>query len=582
MESRPPSSSEMNTGATTGDDKGDDSGDWKLGFPWKLHKILQDAEDEGFDDIIRWTPNGKAFVVVDKDRFSEEIMPRYFRSNKFKTFQRSSNMWGFQTAVRHYPYQGLERGDCHHELFLKGRLDLCHGMARIKSLREEAEIQRRNMERAKKEQANGGMNTKRHGVDMSSSVPPSHSFGMPSSTTGVSTDQTNAVQALTAALLNNPAALQQNPQQAATTGVNPVVTLLPRLLQQQQQQQQEHQVQQAMAMNVGARNNSGGNQQGVPSFASLLTILQAQQQSSAMQQQWKTPPQQAEPPKNDIFLQQVLQSLQGRGDASKGLGNLAAMLQLLLSVQQNQNSATANAQQQQLIQALQAQLNLPSTNGGGGAATPQSLMQYISNGQLQAGPAIGFQGMQQAQETPIQASIVSGDPGSRLDLLRQALGGQSHSQTKPAPSSPTSGCPDLNMISKVLQAQAMINASKGGSGNASIEDIAQFLSTQQVQGSSAPKGEGKEVSDVSDLSSDDSCNPDALAQALDGKTDGADGKNSASSSLAVKAISTGSDTNSSSQNTSLDNINNLEAARGLQRLLKSEQAKALLSNLRNR
>ena len=137
------------------------------------------------------------------------------------------------------------------------------------------------------------------------------------------------------------------------------------------------------------------------------------------------------------------------------------------------------------------------------------------------------------------------------------------------------------MISKVLQAQALINASKGGSGNASIEDIAQFLSVQD-QVSSAPKGAGKEVSDVSDLSSDDSCNPGVLAQGINGKKDGADGKKSASSSSTVKALSSGSDTKSSSQNSCSDNNNNLEAARGLQRLLDSEQAQSLLSGLWNR
>jgi len=35
-------------------------------FPFKLHKILEEAERNGFDNAISWLPSGKAFKVHDR------------------------------------------------------------------------------------------------------------------------------------------------------------------------------------------------------------------------------------------------------------------------------------------------------------------------------------------------------------------------------------------------------------------------------------------------------------------------------------------------------------------------------------
>ena len=34
----------------------------KLPFPWKLHKLLWDAEQEGKEDIVSWLPGGQSSV----------------------------------------------------------------------------------------------------------------------------------------------------------------------------------------------------------------------------------------------------------------------------------------------------------------------------------------------------------------------------------------------------------------------------------------------------------------------------------------------------------------------------------------
>jgi hypothetical protein len=97
----------------------------KLQFPWKLACMLIDVEKKGDDSIVSWLPHGKAFKVHDKQRFVAEIMPQYFFSNKYKSFQRNLNLWNFE-CVR----QGTNKGSCFHPLFLRDLPQLCHRMMR--------------------------------------------------------------------------------------------------------------------------------------------------------------------------------------------------------------------------------------------------------------------------------------------------------------------------------------------------------------------------------------------------------------------------------------------------------------------
>ena len=98
-----------------------------LQFPWKLHSLLDHAEEEGKQSIVSWLPHGRAFRIHDRKSFSEELMPTYFSSNKFKTFQRSLNLWGFQSVGK-----GPERGARFHKCFVRGQPNLCLMMTRTK------------------------------------------------------------------------------------------------------------------------------------------------------------------------------------------------------------------------------------------------------------------------------------------------------------------------------------------------------------------------------------------------------------------------------------------------------------------
>ena len=63
------------------------------------------------------------FKVHIKELFCQEIMPGYFASQKYKTFQRSLNLWGFESVAK-----GPDRGACYHQYFVKGHPELCHNM----------------------------------------------------------------------------------------------------------------------------------------------------------------------------------------------------------------------------------------------------------------------------------------------------------------------------------------------------------------------------------------------------------------------------------------------------------------------
>ena len=53
-------------------------------------KLLQ--EDANHPKIISWSDSGKAFKIFDVPEFSLSVLPRYFRTKKFSSFQRNLNL----------------------------------------------------------------------------------------------------------------------------------------------------------------------------------------------------------------------------------------------------------------------------------------------------------------------------------------------------------------------------------------------------------------------------------------------------------------------------------------------------------
>ena len=131
-------------------------------FPEKLHQMLVEVEKEGKTDIVSFFSHGRAFGVHDMDRFVTEIMPLYFKQSKWNSFARQLNLYGF-IRINQGPDDGTYTCSCilftpvrsfvtllschvipsfclllsrltggyYHELFLKGRPNLCFHMRRV-------------------------------------------------------------------------------------------------------------------------------------------------------------------------------------------------------------------------------------------------------------------------------------------------------------------------------------------------------------------------------------------------------------------------------------------------------------------
>ena len=96
-------------------------------FPIKLHRMLEKVEELNLSSIVSWHPHGRSFVVRKPQEFVDEVMPIFFRQTKLTSYQRQLNLYGFSRLTR-----GIDVGGYYHELFLRGKVFLCHGMVRTK------------------------------------------------------------------------------------------------------------------------------------------------------------------------------------------------------------------------------------------------------------------------------------------------------------------------------------------------------------------------------------------------------------------------------------------------------------------
>ena len=95
-------------------------------FPERLHRMLCEVEATGDDVAVSFFPHGRAFAVHNSARFVTEVLPKYFRQSRLSSFQRQLNLYGFTRIT-----QGPDAGGYYHELFLKGRPNLCLHMRRV-------------------------------------------------------------------------------------------------------------------------------------------------------------------------------------------------------------------------------------------------------------------------------------------------------------------------------------------------------------------------------------------------------------------------------------------------------------------
>jgi len=98
-----------------------------LQFPDKVHLMLDEADQQGFTDVLAWQPHGRAFIIHKPYEFVEQILQRYFKQSKLTSFQRQLNIYGFRRITK-----GPDSGAYYHECFLRGMPGLSVKMTRVK------------------------------------------------------------------------------------------------------------------------------------------------------------------------------------------------------------------------------------------------------------------------------------------------------------------------------------------------------------------------------------------------------------------------------------------------------------------
>lgn len=60
-----------------------------------VRKLYQMLLDEKYVDVVRWTPSGTSFVVLNTNEFTKKILPIHFKHSNFASFVRQLNKYDF-------------------------------------------------------------------------------------------------------------------------------------------------------------------------------------------------------------------------------------------------------------------------------------------------------------------------------------------------------------------------------------------------------------------------------------------------------------------------------------------------------
>jgi hypothetical protein len=90
--------------------------------------MLNEAEQTGCEDILSWLPCGTMFKVHNVEKFSELVMPSYFRRGRYKSFLRQLNLYKFHRVTKGGD-EDQRRGAYKHPSFRRNQEDML-GMVR--------------------------------------------------------------------------------------------------------------------------------------------------------------------------------------------------------------------------------------------------------------------------------------------------------------------------------------------------------------------------------------------------------------------------------------------------------------------
>lgn len=102
-------------------------------FARRLYEMLQSEAKLALDSpernaFISWSESGFAFRILDVDGFTSSVLPKYFRTKKFSSFQRNLNLYGFSKVRR-----GPDTDMYAHQSFIRGKPELLLNLRKCSS-----------------------------------------------------------------------------------------------------------------------------------------------------------------------------------------------------------------------------------------------------------------------------------------------------------------------------------------------------------------------------------------------------------------------------------------------------------------
>lgn len=112
-----------------------------VNIPSFLVKTYDLVSDPSSNEVICWNPEGNGFIVLQVNKFSEEILPKYFKHNNFSSFIRQLNMYDFHKTRNAQNQQCFQ-----HSLFLRDDRDSLKDIKRKNSLNVEKQLERQQQQ----------------------------------------------------------------------------------------------------------------------------------------------------------------------------------------------------------------------------------------------------------------------------------------------------------------------------------------------------------------------------------------------------------------------------------------------------
>ncbi|KAI9725979.1 MAG: stress-responsive transcription factor hsf1 [Chrysothrix sp. TS-e1954] len=119
-------------------------------FIQKLSSFLDDTRNE---DLIRWSDDGKTFIVLDEELFAKTLIPELFKHKNFASFVRQLNMYGFHkvlgladNSMRASEKKSKNPSQYRHKYFRRGRPDLLWMVIKPKSEAQGPKKKKRKVE----------------------------------------------------------------------------------------------------------------------------------------------------------------------------------------------------------------------------------------------------------------------------------------------------------------------------------------------------------------------------------------------------------------------------------------------------